>query len=290
MSWDDLRYFLAAHRHGSLAASGRALGVDHTTVGRRIAALEAQLGARLFNRARDGLRLTVAGQHVLERAERVASAIEDVERCAGTFDDATAGQVVLATSNVVGNGLIAPALHALLDKHPGLQIDLVTGQRLTSLPRREADVALRSRPSGKAAGEQEVLASRVGSLAFGVYVARDADEEPMIRYAHGPGEPGAAWIVANAADASVGVRVNEVPSALEACRAGLGRAVLPHVLADRDPTLRRVAPRVESHNLYIALHPDLRQVPRVKVVAAWLRALVKKHARLLSGRGPDEES
>src|SRR5262245_46570898 len=131
--WDDVRHFLAAARHGSFARAGRELGIEHTTVARRVTALEEKLGARLFDRTRSGLRLTAAGEEIARRGADAEARVHEIERLAGTFADDAAGQVVLATSSVLAQALVAPALEALARLHPKIQLHLFVARRFVDL-------------------------------------------------------------------------------------------------------------------------------------------------------------
>jgi DNA-binding transcriptional LysR family regulator len=143
MDWGDLRYFLAVVRAGRLAAAGRALGVEHTTVARRIAALEAALGAPLFHRTAAGWRLTRAGEQIVPRAEAIEAEARAAEAATREATERASGRVRIACVESWAWAWVAPRLPSLYAKHPELQVELVTGQAPMNLTRGEADVAFR---------------------------------------------------------------------------------------------------------------------------------------------------
>ncbi|HLO78989.1 MAG TPA: LysR family transcriptional regulator, partial [Magnetospirillum sp.] len=142
MDWEDVRHFLALARHGTLSATARALGVNHATVARRVAALESALGRVLFDRRADGYALTADGRAVADEAAPMeAAALAALHR----LDRGTglSGVVRVTTTRALADCFLAPRLGALAQAHPGIEVELVTGSRAFSLARREADVALR---------------------------------------------------------------------------------------------------------------------------------------------------
>src|SRR5262244_4055312 len=125
--WDDVRFFLAVTRAGSLSGAARALGVGHVTVGRRIAALEKRLGVTLLNRTPDGFATTSAGEAVLRQCMAMENAALDLERTAAGRDSLVAGSVRVTTTDALGYQLVVPAIAALRHAHPNLQVDLILG-------------------------------------------------------------------------------------------------------------------------------------------------------------------
>src|SRR5687767_4528770 len=143
IDWDDVRFFLAIHRHGTLAAAASALGLDATTVGRRLARLEQQVDTRLFDRTAKGYVATAAGTRMLPRAEKIErellSALRDVEG----EDQRLAGLVRLTATEMLSTRFIAPNLHRFHRRFPEIRLELICTNRDLDLGRREADIALR---------------------------------------------------------------------------------------------------------------------------------------------------
>src|SRR5436305_731604 len=166
--WGDLRYFLELSRSRTLAAASRKLRVDYTTVGRRLAALERDLGAKLFERTPEGLVLTEAGEGIRAAAEEMEQAALLVEQRALGADRKLAGSVRVATTEMLGQVVVLPALRALHEIHPQIRVDLATGAPRLDLARREADVALRYfRPESG-----ELVSRRVARVAQAAYASR----------------------------------------------------------------------------------------------------------------------
>src|SRR6516165_5021839 len=130
--WDDVRFFLAVARTGSLSGAARALGVGHVTVGRRIAALEEQLGVTLLNRTPDGFVTTSAGEAILRQCAAMESAATDLERIVAGRDSLVAGSVRVTTTEALAYQLITPAIAVLRETHPELRVDLIASVRSPS--------------------------------------------------------------------------------------------------------------------------------------------------------------
>src|SRR5215831_11572153 len=146
--WDDVRYFLAVARAGSLSGAGRHLGVGHVTVARRIALFEKRLGVTLLNRTPDGFTVTSAGDAVLRQCMAMERAALDLERIAAGRDSLLAGSVRVTTTEALAYELVAPAVAVMRRTHPELRVDLVAGARSLDVARRDADLAVRfARPS-----------------------------------------------------------------------------------------------------------------------------------------------
>ena len=165
--WSDLRPFLAVARAGSLSAAARALGVNHSTVFRRIAALESALDVRLFDRLPNGYCLTAAGEEMLARAERVEAEVLGIDRRIAGQDVRPQGSVRVSTADTIAYGLLPRHLMSFREANPGITVELAVESRFVNLTRREADVALR--PSRDPDGD--MVGRRVSDIAFAVYGA-----------------------------------------------------------------------------------------------------------------------
>src|SRR5437879_5082608 len=143
--WDGLRIFLALSRTRTLAAAARKLGIDETTVARRLARLETKMGASLLERAPGGLALTAAGEAVRAAAEEMESAALTAERRALGADRQLSGRVRVTAPEILGRYFVLPALQAVHERHPGIAIELISTIARLDVTRREADVAIRTR-------------------------------------------------------------------------------------------------------------------------------------------------
>ena len=276
--WNDLRYILAIARAGTLAAAARRLGVNQTTAARRLAAADAALGARLFERMDGGLHPTKLGEAAVSRAAQVEQEVHALEHRISGADGNAAGIVRLTAAPMLVNRLLIPALPQLCARHPQLRIELIAEARNVSLTKREADVALRlARPESGGA----VLARRLGHIEYAAYGPRKqaAKRLPWITYEEGLGHlPQARWIATAARGAELApVLVSDAEAIVHAIHAGLGKSLLPCFVADRDSRLRRLgaSDSILTRELWLLTHSDLRHQARIVAVVAWLAELAK---------------
>lgn len=275
MDWNDLRYFLAVARAGNLAGAARDLKVEHTTVSRRLAALERDLDAKLFQRGAHGFSLTSAGERIREHAEAMERAAEAVLRAAR--DDAKIEGVVRLTTSEAMSGFLVRRFGALRARFPGLVVEVLSGNERFDLSRGEADFAVRS----MATADPELKVRKLASMPWGLYAAagycalrgrprsaRDLAGHDLIGYEKGMREtPGALWLAEHGAGAQVVMQGNSIMSALNAALAGMGIAAVPDFLAAGESTLERVAAEtVGQRDVYLVYHPDRAAIPRVRAV------------------------
>jgi DNA-binding transcriptional LysR family regulator len=275
LNWDDLRLFLAAARAGGFGAAGRSLQVEQSTVSRRVAALERALGAALFDRSSAGLLLTQFGRQVLVEAEAVEGALRRVAELSCGEERAPVGLVRVAVSETMACTFLLPrVLPALLERHPGLRIDLVIGDAPADLGRREADIAIRF----FLARAGDLVTRRVATLATAVVA-----EKRLARTLRATAPATWPWVSAWLRDGPVPeegfrstltsaparVTMNSFQAQWAAVRAGLGVAVLPRVLIDGALTELALAPgtaTLPSLPVYLATPRTLRRVPRIAAV------------------------
>ncbi len=253
--------------------------VEHSTVSRRIGGLEAALGLRLFDRLPRGWRPTLEGAGLLDRAEAIEREIAALTHAASGVDT-LAGEVRISAPPVLAARHVAPGLKALTDAHPKLVLILIGEQRTSDLDRAEADIALRL---GEVVGPNLVI-RRIGSVGYGLYgrpehLTRPAAERVYLGFDDSrPDLPQANWLETRAATdaARVGLRSNDLTTLMEAARAGLGLALLPHFAAHDVPELAEVPDDnpFEPRPLYLVMHPDIRRASRVKLVADHLARTV----------------
>ncbi|PFH29533.1 LysR family transcriptional regulator [Burkholderia sp. JKS000303] len=293
MSWDDLRYFLAVMRGGSLSAAARALQVQHSTVARRIDALESALGIRLFDRLPRGWPPTDEGLQLAEHAARVEADVHAFARAAqgaATLD----GVVRVSASPVFASHFLAPRLARAQRAWPALRIDLMGEMHAANLYAREADLAVRlSRPS-----EPGLAARRLGTMRFALcaspdWAAAPPDTWAFLGYDDALAQmPQQQWLERFAAGRRFAFIANDLAALHRACVAGAGIALLPRFLVD-DRALdtdenantgvpatvaasSAPAPLVEltaaphcdvEREIWLVVHPDVRRSPRVQRVA-----------------------
>src|SRR5262245_11847977 len=173
LNWNDLRYVLAVSRGGTLRAAARLLGVDDTTVARRLVAMQETIGTRLYQRLVDGtLQLTTSGERAALHAERIEHEVGALAVALADVDDVVSGTVRITSVPIVVNHILVPAAPLLLKRHPKLELEFVADARDLSLTRRETDLALRlARPK---TGGTKVVARRVGTVRYDVYAPHPA--------------------------------------------------------------------------------------------------------------------
>ncbi|HYD98347.1 MAG TPA: LysR family transcriptional regulator [Alphaproteobacteria bacterium] len=295
--WDDLRYVLAVARARGLTAAAAALGVNTSTVFRRLGALEAELGVRLFERLPGGYLPTAAGERLAAAAERMEEEVQAVDREITGRDHRLSGTLRVTSSETVAYRLLTDHLAAFRAAHPGIQVDLIIDNRQLSLSKREADVALRPvRP-----GQGDLFGRKLSDVAWTLYAARSyAEARPPLDLARpeahdwvGWGEAStppkvAEWLEAKVPAAAVAYRSTSLLNQMLAARAGLGVAALPCFLADPEPGLVRMAPPLPEllRELWIVTHADLRQTARIKAFFEVVgERLVRQRGLLLGEEG-----
>jgi DNA-binding transcriptional LysR family regulator len=275
VDWEDLRHFAAFARSRTLSGAARQLGVDHVTVARRLRGLEDALGVKLVDRRARIPALTVEGERIAALVARMEEDADAVGRAARGLRPELGGVVSISAPPTLVNALIAPRLPELRARHPQLEIHLLGEKRIASLSRRETDIALRLvRPT-----EAGVVTRKVGSFAFGLYGAkryvasRRAGELELIAFDdESDALPQQKWLLAQRGARRLVLRTNDLESQLAAVRAGVGVAMLPSFLANRQPDLVRVAQRARpiTREVWLVVHDDLRAAPSVRAVMDFL--------------------
>lgn len=287
LNWDDFRIFLAVQRAGGLVGAARRLGLDHTTVARRLTSLETRLGAQLVERSPRGARLTETGRALLERAERMEAEALAAGAEVGAIRADVSGSVRLATPEAFGAWLVAPNVHRLHRAHPTLQVELVPEARRVSLTKREADLAvtLARPPQGR------LVARKLADYRLGLYAARSylEAEGPVADLRELPSRP-LVWYIDElidvpelrffdevAAGARTVFRSSSIAAQQAAVASGLGFGLLHVFAAGQDPRLVRVLPeQVDVERSYwLVMHPEERTLPRIRVVADFLQEVVR---------------
>lgn len=284
LDWEDARFFAALARHGSLSATARALGVNHATVARRVAALEAALGERLFDRRSDGYGLTVAGLAALDAAEAMEKAAGRLAR--PPRDAALSGLVRISATPSLADGFLVPRLAGLAARHPAIDLEIVAERRLASLARREADIALRL----GAPKDGAVVVRRLAVVAFGYYAAPgqaerlEAGAAPVFTGfdAANAHLPEAAFVARHFPRARLAFRANSQLTQALAAAAGLGVALLPHFLGASTPGLVPVdlEPACPSRPLVALTRPLQAEDGAVRAVRDALAGLFAAEAEL----------
>lgn len=273
MEWSDVRIFLAIAREGTLGAAGRRTGLSQPTMGRRLSALEASLGQRLFQRTSEGFVLTHEGEAVIAHAERMEEEALAVERRLAGSQAQLEGVLRLSSSDWFGRVMLAPVLAEFGRLHPKVCVELLTDARLYSLPRREADLVFRIRPFD----EPEVISRRLLHIPYGLYgsldgpeaLTPDGDGMALVTMDTAFADmPDARWLAKLLPKARVALRSNNRDVQAALCARGAGLAVLPRPLGDATPGLRRIDLPEEppGRTTYLGYHRDLRRLARLRAL------------------------
>lgn len=283
--WDDARIFLALWREGSLKRAAAHLGVNISTVSRRLEGLEETIGARLFDRTPEGAMPTAAAGRLAPFAEGMEQAALGFAHGLEEFEVAPTGVVRLAAPPGLFDHFLAGALPDLLHRHPGLRIEVPSAIGYADLARREADIALRiMRPT---AGD--LVAKLLVTSDWGIFASpRQARKIGKLRRVEqtqwvGWGEdlvhmPDARWLDARVAPEQILLRSNGMTGLIEAARAGMGAIILPRPYRRLDglvevactAALKRELAELPEGQLWLVGHRAHRHIPRIAAVWDWL--------------------
>ena len=277
-NWNDLKLVLAIQRAATLSGGAKALGINHSTAFRRLNALEEKIGARLFERLPGGVyEPTSEGKRVATAAERIETEADALSREVTGGDRRLTGALRVTSSETLAYSVLTVELARFRQAHPGIVVELVIDNRVLSLSRREADIALRvTRPK-----EPDLFGRKLADVAWTLYAA------PPLLAAHGPvdvtepmtdrpfigwgaevtGIAAADWLNERVDPAQIVYRASSLINQFTAAKAGIGFAVLPCYLGDIDPGLVRALehPVAElTRELWIVTHSDLRKTARVR--------------------------
>jgi DNA-binding transcriptional LysR family regulator len=270
MDWNNLKFFLALAETGSLSGAAKQHRVDHSTVARRIEALEAELGVRLVERLARSYRITAEGERVREQARKIKAGIGEIVRLARDADTSAERIVRVSGPPTLLSGFLAPRLLPLQQEHPGLRIDLVGEARLVNLSQGEADIAIRLvRPR-----EKGIVARRLAIVAHALYgtrerAARGIANQDFLGYDESLDHvPQQRWLKSLAGDRPFVLRSNDLTTLMTSARAGLGLAVLPCVMARQEADLVEVPadPPPPHRELWLLFNRDVGRAPAVRAV------------------------
>ena len=288
MQWDDLRYVLALARAGSAMRAARELGVDQTTVLRKLDVLETTLGTSLFERRKSGQTPTSAGKLVVEAAERMEKEARALENTLATKRRVVGGAVRLTTSDGLATRFVTPCMRAFQALYPGVSIELIATDERLDIAAGEADVALRGSSHPEGAG---IVAQRMPDVLWTIYCSAAYAAErglPDCREALRGHEivgfegrltrlPGWRWLADAVPDAVVRFRSSSFVSMVSNLKAGLGVGPLPTIIGDAEPELVRCfpAPPELRDELWLIVREELKNEPHVRAVTDFLASYVR---------------
>lgn len=291
MDWENLKFFLAVAREGTLAGAGRALSAKHSTVFRRIAQLEDDLGLKLFDRHPNGYLLTAVGREMLAPLAQVDEDLVALERRLSGQDLRLTGTVRISTV-----GVLVPWLSQVLVEfrtlYPGIIVEVLISPAMASLARHEADIAIRVASSPP----ESLVGRRIATLLNGIYAARthpaagelapDIAAHDWVGYSLGRSDlPHAQWTAAHIPPERFVLRTNHTGMLVAAVKAGLGLGLLPCYLGDAEPGLRRLK-TLEGlgQDMWILTHSDLKRTPRIRALMDFLAKELARRRDLIEGR------
>lgn len=288
--WTLIRSFLAVAQAGSLSAAARQLGLTQPTLGRHVAELETALGVILFERRRDGLRLTEKGLALAERAEPMRDAADAFARLAAGSAERMAGTVRLTASEIMAAYVLPPMLARLAVVEPGIEIEIVASNQIGSLLARDADIAVRMvRPMQNDLVARHVADLPLTACAATAYLQRagwplapqDLVDHRLIGWDRADDIiKGFAQFGMSVDRHAFATRTDNQIVLWEAVKAGLGIGFAQASLVARQPGVEAVLPDLPIPVLpmWLAIHEDLRHAPRIRRVLDFLHAELKAYA------------
>jgi DNA-binding transcriptional LysR family regulator len=291
-SWDDYRYVQAVAETKSLAGAADLLGVNHSTVFRRINTIEEALGARLFERGRGGYALTPAGEEMVALAARMNDEITTFERRIAGRDVKPSGELRITINDTMMAHLMTPVFSSFLKACPDVRLDIVVTNAALNLSKRDADIAIRA----TAAPPENLVGRRVATAAWAVYGPlrfrnRDLVDLFSERWV-GLGDNlshivPSKWLAEHVAPERVVMRINTVLGLAEAIESEVGLGLLPCFIGDTLTNLVALSEPLGDlgSSLWLLTHPDLRQSARVRAFMDHAWDALSKRRGLLEGRG-----
>ena len=291
LDWDNVRYFLAVARSGSVRAAAERLGVNHSTVLRRIAQLEERLGAHLFEKLPSGYRLTDAGEEVLEFADQMEASSNRLETRVFGRDQSVRGLLRVTLAPTLATHLLMPDFAEFARLHPEVEMEVLPSDEPVNLTNREADVAIRV-VYDRTALPLHLHGSKGPELFGGVYMSCD-----LLAGWRAGAPDRVRWIVKNIHGipdwaregvppvAKVPFRTTDAEVQIVAVRQGLGMAMLPCFLGDADPLLARVPGTIlHMHGtLWLLTHGETRKTKRVRLFMEFISRRLAGYVPLLAG-------
>jgi DNA-binding transcriptional LysR family regulator len=290
--WGDLRFFLATARRGSTLGAARDLGVNQTTIARRIAALETALSIRLVDRNRDGYRLTEAGAAILAQAERVAREAETVERLVEQGKRDFSGIIRVTAPAIFAEVVLTPWLSEFIDIYPNIKVEVIVAEQFLDLARGEADIAIRASQQPREPG---LLVRKLADCPWGLYCSRayaakhgapackEELNDHLLIGADGPlsARDSHLWLREAAPRASVRTVCSTISTTLVAITTGHGVGALPRDIAMAQKDLIECFPMPDfGISYYLLTRESLKNVPRVKAFSKFIVARASTLRRL----------
>lgn len=290
LDWNDIRHFLEVARAGSVTQAAQQLGVNHTTVSRRISALEQRLNKNLFERGGNGWIITPVGERIVAYAQSMAEEAHNIERQVLADSQELSGVLRLTAADHCVEHLAMPAIRAFLQRYPDIDLEIVATADELDLTAREADIALR----GTDQPPPNLVGKRIARIALALYAVPElkqraeaeaqATDLPCITWV-GDGHSRPAWIEKHFPNTRRIYRTTSFTAMHQMARAGIGIAQLGCVLGDPDHRLQRLTDSslIYGPSLWVLSHVDLRATARVRIFRDFLVAELEKKRELIEG-------
>ncbi len=290
LNWDDVRHFLEVVKSGTASQAAARLGINHTTVYRRVSALEKHLGKKLFERLNNGWVLTPAGESIVTFAESMFENANNIERQILADSQELSGLLRVTAPDHCLDNLLMPIIKKFIVQYPEINLELVATADELDLASREADVAIR----GTNAPPANLLGKRIATIAFKAYGTlalkeqsvnnSDSKDIPCITWV-GDGHSRPPWIEKNFCNTQRIYRATSFPVMLAMAREGIGIARLACLLGDPEPKLHRIPIQQTESNLglWVLSHVDLRTTARVRIFRDFLVREIQSKKHLIEG-------
>jgi molybdate transport repressor ModE-like protein len=288
MNWDDLKLFLAVARNGSISGAGRELGVQHSTVSRRLRAFEEKLGVRLVERVRDGFELTTAGKELKESSEKIEHEVHSIEHVLLGRDEKLTGPLRVTVINHMARALLMPMFARFSKQYPSIELQVQSSNSYISLPQREADIALRVIKDPA----ETLIGKKVISFASAIY-----GHKGYLKYLDESGEDPQwigtecchfhrRWTLAKCPEDKHSMIIDDTDLAHAAIQQQVGLSFLPCFIGDLDKTLARYSELSPEHelDLWMLFHPELKNTARIRVFREFIQKEIEQQSTLLQGR------
>jgi DNA-binding transcriptional LysR family regulator len=287
LNWDDLRYCLAVVREGSVSSAARKVGVNHTTVSRRITALERELGATLFDRSTAGWLLTPLGESILGAINAMDEEVNGIRRHATADRQELSGRIRVTAPDTCIQRLLLPGLKEFAQRYPEIEIELIASDTVFNLAVHEADIAFRATDDPP----PNVLGQRIGTFAVAVYgspdlIAQHREAPESVAAITWTGGQMPDWLSRCFPGMKARYLVNSLAIAYDLARAGMGFALLPCGLGDTAPELGRVDvdPGEPGRGFWVLSHIDLRTTARLRIFRDFMLEFIAPHLPLIEGQ------
>jgi DNA-binding transcriptional LysR family regulator len=276
INWDDYQYFLKVALLGSLKGAAEALGVNHSTVFRRINSFEDKMDVRLFERLKTGYVLTEAGEEILEQVQRIDDWMHEIDRKLLGKDIRLSGTIKISTTDTLGYYWLPPYIRQFKGEYPNIVIDVDIKTRFTNLSRREADIVI---PTVNEHPDY-MVGRQLAPIIIGLYASKDyvdrngkpqkvgdlSSHSMLFPNEALAGLPLIKWLRKYVPSKAIIASSDKLTGLYKIAQQGLGIAPLPHYVGDSDPDFVKVmdVPRRFHRNIWILTHPDLRHTARIR--------------------------